>query len=135
MPEFKLVINNPKTGKSYSKAINLNIFDNKKVGEKLQGNSLGLDGYELEITGGADKTGIPMRKDFESSARKKALLVKGVGIKSKRKGMRKRKTIRGSIINSSIKQINLKIIKQGQKKLEEEFKLKEEKEEKNEAQS
>ena len=76
-----------------------------------------------------------MRKDFESSATKKALLAKGVGINSKRKGMRKRKTIRGSIINSSIKQINLKITKQGQKKLEEVFKLKEEKEEKNETQS
>jgi len=134
MPEFKLVINDPKTGKSYSKSINLDMFDNKKIGDKLQGNPLGLDGYELEITGGSDKSGFPLRKDFQSSARKRVLLTKGVGVNLKRKGMRKRKTIRGSMITSSIAQINLKISKQGQKKIEEVFKVKEEKKEKDETQ-
>ena len=130
MPEFKLNINDPKTGKSYSKLINLDIFDNRKIGDKIQGNSLGLDGYELQITGGSDKSGFPMRADFQSVARKKALLTKGPGVHIKRKGQRKRKTIRGSIISSTVSQINLKITKQGTKSIEEVFPQKEVKEEK-----
>lgn len=127
MPEFKLNINDPKTGKSYSKSINAEIFDNKKIGEKILGNPLGLDGYELEITGGSDKSGFPMRRDFQSVGRKRALLTKGPGINKMKKGKRKRKTIIGAIISSSIAQINLKIIKQGVKPMDEMFPKKEEK--------
>src|SRR3989344_6048136 len=127
MPEFKLVVNDPKTGKSYSKSINVEIFDNKKIGEKIQGNPIGLDGYELEITGGSDKSGFPMRKDFQSVGRKRALLTKGPGINKMKKGIRKRKTIRGAIVSPDIAQINLKIIKQGVKSMDEMFPKKEDK--------
>ncbi len=127
MPEFRLVINDPKTGKSYNRSINLDVFDNKKIGDKIQGNPLGLDGYELEIRGGSDKSGFPMRSDFLSTGRKRALLTKGQGINIKKKGLRKRKTIMGSIITANISQINLKIIKQGIKTIDEIFKIREEK--------
>ena len=124
MAEFKLVINNPKTGKSYSKMINADVLDSKKIGEKIQGNPIGLDGYELEITGGSDKAGFPMRYDLNTSVRKRILLSKGPGVNIKKKGIRKRKTIRGAIITSRIAQVNLKIAKEGTKRIEEIFNVK-----------
>ena len=37
----------------------------EKIMEKIDGNTLGLSGYELQITGGSDKSGFPMRRDIE----------------------------------------------------------------------
>lgn len=126
MPEFKLTISDPKTGKTYSHNIDTEVFKNKKIGDKINGNDLNLQGYELEITGGSDKAGFPMRPSFPSTIRKKLLLTKGPGIKIKRKGQRIRKSVRGNQVSLSISQINLKTIKSGNKSLEELFGKKEE---------
>jgi len=94
-------------------------FKRKKIGDKIDGKALGYDGYELEITGGSDNSGFPMRKDVEGIARKRILIVSGVGLRKKtRKGMRKRKTIAGNTISLKTAQINLKVIKYGKAKLE-----------------
>jgi small subunit ribosomal protein S6e len=136
MPEFKLNINDPKTGKSYSKVFDTETLENKKIKDKIQGNPFGLDGYELEITGGSDKSGFPMRHDLNISGRKKILLSKGPGVKIKRKGLRTRKTVMGNIITNTIKQINLKITTHGTKKIEDIFEAqKEEKGDSGEVQS
>ena len=55
-----------------------------------------------------------MRKDVQGTIRVRALL-------SKKKGYRERKTVRGNTIAEDIIQINLKVIKEGEKKLEEIF--------------
>ena len=131
---FKLVINNK--GKGYSKELNdteSQVFLNKKMKEKVSGNTFGFKNYEFEITGGSDKDGFPMRYDLPGAARKKLLLNKAPGVKIDRKGMRKRKTVRGNIIAEDIKQINLNVLKEGEKKLSEIFgKTEENKEEKTE---
>jgi len=113
MAEFKLIINDPKTGKSYKKVLETDAFRGKKIGNQVSGGEFGLKGYELEITGGSDKVGFPMRKDNEGVHRKKALLTKGLGMKKKRKGLRLRRTIAGNTIHAGISQINLKITKYG----------------------
>jgi small subunit ribosomal protein S6e len=125
MAEFKLVINDPKTGRSYSKAITTDVFKGKKIKDKIKGDEIGLTGYELEITGGSDKDGFPMRYDLEIPGRKKILVSKGPCVKIRRKGLRKRKTVRGNLISLNISQINLKIIKEGSKKPNEIFKVEE----------
>ena len=129
---FKLVINNK--GKGYSKELSETegqAFLNKKMKEKISGNTFGFKNYEFEITGGSDKDGFPMRYDLPGAARKKLLLNKAPGVKIDRKGMRKRKTVRGNIIAEDIKQINLNVLKEGEKKLSEIFgKTEENKEEK-----
>ena len=128
MAELRFVINDVKTGKSYQKALDTPDFEGKQVGEKIKGELIGLDGYELEITGGSDYAGFPMRKDISSSSRKKALLTKGVGMKKiEQKGIRKRKTVCGNRIHDKTVQVNLKVLKEGPKKLEEIFKKEEEK--------
>ena len=131
---FKLVITNK--GKGYCKELSETegqAFLNKKMKEKISGNTFGFKNYEFEITGGSDKDGFPMRYDLPSAARKKLLLNKAPGVKIDRKGMRKRKTVRGNIIAEDIKQINLNVLKEGEKKLSEIFgKTEENKEEKTE---
>ncbi len=123
MTEFKLTINDPKTGKSYSKTVDTTIFKTKKIGNVIEGDSLGLKGYHLEITGGSDSSGFPMRKDLEGIAKKRALLIKGTGVRIT-EGIRKRKTIRGSTVSLSTTQVNLKVKTYGPKSLEEIFGIK-----------
>ena len=124
MVEFKINISDTKTGKSYKKVVSeteANLFKGKKLGEKISGNSFGLSGYELQITGGSDRQGFAMRIDIDGTGRKKPLIVSGVGAKKKEKGIKQRRTIRGNIIDEHIAQINLKVVKEGSKKLEEIF--------------
>ena len=118
MVELRVVINNPKTGKTYQKVLEDNPFINSKIGSKISGEQLGLTGYELEITGGSDIAGFPMRKDMNGTGRKKALLTKGPGIHLKVRGMRKRKTVVANLITEETAQINSKITKSGSKSIE-----------------
>jgi len=127
MTEFKLTINDTKTGKSYSKTVDTVAFKNKKIGDAVEGEGLGLKGYELEITGGSDSSGFPLRKDLEGITKKKALLIKGPG-KRTRIGIRTRKTVRGNAITLSTTQVNLKVKSYGPKSLEETFGIKKEEE-------
>lgn len=85
----------------------------KQIGETIQGDTLGFTGYELEITGGSDYCGFPMRKDVQGFARKKILAVKGIGMKQKAPGIRQKKTVCGNTIHPKIAQINVKVLKEG----------------------
>ncbi|MBW2990954.1 30S ribosomal protein S6e [Candidatus Woesearchaeota archaeon] len=126
--EFKLSIGDPKTGKTVKKVISdkqAEVFLKKRIGEKLNGDDIGFAGYEFEITGGSDYCGFPMRRDVRGTARKRILIVSGVGIrknKKSRKGKKIRRTVAGNTIYSRTAQINLKILKYGAKPLAEEKK-------------
>jgi small subunit ribosomal protein S6e len=129
MAEIKLNIGDPKTGKTYK----LEVKDDqakpligKYIGQKIKGELIDLTGYEFEITGGSDSCGFPMRRDARGPGRKKVLITGGVGLNSKRKGMRKRRTVAGSTIYDKTAQINLKILKMGSKPLAPEEEKKEE---------
>ena len=126
MSEVKFVINDPKTGKSYQKVLEDNPYLNRKVGDKVPGNEIGLNDYELEIRGGSDKSGCPIRYDMPGFGKRKALLSSGPCIKGLSKGKRIRKTVVGNVINNDIVQINLKVLNYGSKPLEELFPKKEE---------
>jgi len=121
MSEFKIVISDPKTGKSYQREAKDDSaagFTGLKIGHTVKGELIDLTGYEFEITGGSDKSGFPMRKDLPGSGRKKILAVSGVGLKKKDKGIKQRKTVCGNTIGTNTAQINLKIVKQGKTPLE-----------------
>lgn len=126
---FKLVVSDPKTRRTYQKEVPQKESGllNRKIGDKVKGDFLGLAGYELQITGGSDKDGFPMRPDIQGTARKRVLLTGGPGFHPKRKGERRRKSVRGNTISPDIVQVNTKIVKYGAKKLEEIFGKKEEK--------
>ncbi|MCS7097607.1 MAG: 30S ribosomal protein S6e [Candidatus Methanomethyliaceae archaeon] len=110
MVEFKLVISNPEDGTS--KALNVKdemaqIFIGLKIGDHVDGEVFGHPGKKLVITGGSDKSGIPMRPDIPGGAKKYILLSGPPGYHPKRKGERRRKLVRGNMITEDIVQINL----------------------------
>lgn len=120
MVSFKLVISDPKTGKSFQREVkeqSARPFIGLKVGATVKGEAFELAGYEFEITGGSDYCGFPMRKDVTGTGRKRILAVSGTGIKKGRKGMKQRKTVCGNTIHVKISQVNLKILKYGKEKL------------------
>ena len=128
---MKIVMSDPKTGKSYQKELNKDVeprFYSKRIGDSFNGELIELPGYEFKITGGSDKSGFPMRPEIRGRKRKKVLLTKGIGFKENRKGLRKKKSVRGHTINEEIAQINTKITKYGSAKLDELFKKEEKKE-------
>lgn len=126
---FKLVVSDPKTKRTYQKEVSQKESGliGRKIRDKAKGDFLGLPGYELEITGGSDKQGFPMRFDVQGTARKRVLLTGGPGFHPKTKGERRRKSVRGNTISPEIIQVNAKITKYGSKKLEEIFRKPKEK--------
>ena len=127
---FKINISDK--GKTFKLETETEFLVGKKIGDKIPGSEIKpeLEGYELEITGTTDFAGFPGKQDVEGQALKKVLLKKGWGMHNKQKGLRLRKTVRGSVISKDIIQINLKVIKSGSKKLEEVFPKAEKAEEK-----
>ncbi|MGM5481460.1 MAG: 30S ribosomal protein S6e [Nanobdellota archaeon] len=122
MAETKVNIGDKKTKKTYNKTLSeeqMNQFIGKKIGDTIKGDILELQGYEFEIMGGSDSTGIPMRRDVMGPTRKRILITGGVGMKKgDRKGMRKRKLVAGNTIHEKTAQINLKVTKQGKDPIE-----------------
>jgi len=120
--ELKIVISEPKTGKSYQKIVkdaDAKRFAGLKIGDVVRGEIMNLPGYQFEITGGSDFAGFPMRKDLPGTLRKKILAVSGIGVKKKRRGMKQRKTVAGNTVHEKTSQVNLKVVKEGKAPLEE----------------
>jgi small subunit ribosomal protein S6e len=90
-----------------------------RIGETFSGGIIGLDGYELEITGGSDKDGFPMRKSIEGTERKRILLEDGSGIQEEEDGVKRRKSVRGNTVSNQLQQLNTKVAESGEKSVEE----------------
>ncbi|MCW1298470.1 MAG: 30S ribosomal protein S6e [Candidatus Parvarchaeota archaeon] len=125
---MKIVISDPKSGKSFQRELSKEEEEKlygKKIGEIVKGEVLNLPGYELQITGGSDKSGFPMRSDVHGSRKVKVLLSSPPGFKPRKKGERRRKSVRGNVVSAEIVQLNTKVVKEGEKKLDEIFVKKE----------
>ena len=130
MAEFKAVISDPKDGKSYQTPVtghHANSLIGKRIGDVVDGIFVGLPGYKLEITGGSDKDGFPMRKDLPGPRRKKLLLSKSIGFNALEGGLRRRKNVRGNTVAPDTLQINFKIFQHGAKPVSEIIKKEEKK--------
>ena len=107
MTNFKLTIAD-KTGKSITKELkdkDANPLLGLQLENEVDASTVGLAG-KIKITGGSDKSGVPMRSDIHGGARKYILLSKGIGLRNAEKGQRIRKLIRGNTISEEIYQIN-----------------------------
>lgn len=91
----------------------------KEIGDEINGGIIGLDGYTLEITGGSDREGFPMRKSLEGTARRRRLIEDGQGIDEEREGVRRRKSVRGRQVSQEIQQLNTRVKEKGDKTVEE----------------
>ena len=109
MTNFKLTISDVK-GKSITKELkdsDANTLLGLQLGNETDASIVGLKG-KLKLTGGSDKSGVPMRNDIHGSARKYVLLSKGVGLQAAEIGQRIRKLMRGNTVSEEIYQINCK---------------------------
>lgn len=110
MAQFKLVISDPKTTKSEVlevKDASAQALVGRKIGDVVDGAAIGYSG-KIVITGGSDRAGFPMRADVLGGGKNYVLLSRGVGLRSKESGGKKRKLVRGSIITEEVYQINVK---------------------------
>ncbi|MEK6908779.1 MAG: S6e family ribosomal protein [Nanoarchaeota archaeon] len=129
---FKLNISDK--GKAWKVESSAESLIGKKINEELDGSDLSesLSGYTLKITGGTDSSGFPHKSDVQGSELKRVILTKGWGMHKKPrragkkklqtfKGLRLRKTVRGTQISEKSAQINMIVIKHGSKSLQELF--------------
>merc|ERR1719384_1143024 len=89
----------------------------KRMSDQVDGGELGDDfkGYVFMITGGNDKQGFPMKQGILTTQRVKLLFSKGHScFRERRKGQRKRKSVRGCIVSQEIAVLNLVILKKGE---------------------
>lgn len=109
LANFKLTISDIK-GKSVSKELkdsDANPLLGLQLGNETDAAIVGLNG-KLKLTGGSDKSGVPMRNDIHGAARKYVLLSKGVGLQDAETGQRVRKLMRGNTVSEEIYQVNCK---------------------------
>jgi len=96
----------------------LRIFYEKRMGAEVEVDLLGDDwkGYILRITGGNDKQGFPMKQGVLANVRVRLLLSKGHSCyRPRRTGERKRKSVRGCIVDANMSVLSLVVVKKGEK--------------------
>jgi len=115
---FKLVIGDSKTKRTYKaelKSPDADQLFGKKVGDTFRGELIGLQGFELQITGGTDRAGFGIYKNLDGVGRRRLLLrgAPNYHVPKKFKGKLEKKTVRANTIANDIAQINCKITKWG----------------------
>ncbi|TQQ81633.1 30S ribosomal protein S6e [Halonotius roseus] len=113
MAEFQVAVADPRDGQTYQHEVDgqdANRFLGRELGEEVDGGAVGLDSYTLELTGGSDETGRPMREDVPGAQIRERLLEGGVGFNPSRNGERKRITVRGRQISEATAQVNATIV-------------------------
>jgi small subunit ribosomal protein S6e len=115
MAKFKVIVSDPQAGTS--KVVEVEEaraapFIGKKIGETMDGAVVDMPGAKMQLMGGSDKDGVPMRPNVHGGVRRAVVLSGGVGFNPKKEGQRKRKAVRGNIITDEIVQINAKLVDQ-----------------------
>ena len=118
MAKFKVIVSDPETGTS--KVVELEEartvpFIGRRIGETIDGAVVDLPAHKLQIRGGSDKDGVPMRPNVHGGVRRRVVLSGGVGFNATKGGERKRKAVRGNVITDDIVQINMKIVEKPNK--------------------
>lgn len=116
MADFQVVVADPTDGATYQLEVDeqdANRFIGRTIGEEVDGGAVGLSGATLEITGGSDTSGRPMRSDVSGQDTKAVLLTGGTGYKPQVDGERRRVTVRGNEVGDETRQINVKIVDDG----------------------
>jgi len=121
MAKFKVIVSDPQAGTS--KVVELEEaraapFIGRRLGETLDGSAVDLPAHTVQILGGSDKDGVPMRGNVHGGVRRRVVLSGGAGFNPKNSGERKRKTVRGNVITDEIVQINMKIVERPAKPAE-----------------
>jgi small subunit ribosomal protein S6e len=122
---MKLNISNPATGAQKLIDIEddkkLRPFMDKRVSQEVDASCLGNEwkGYVVRISGGNDKQGFPMKQGILTNNRVRLLLRKGVSCyRERRSGERRRKSVRGCVVDSNLSVLALVIVKKGEQEID-----------------
>jgi len=117
---MKLNVSYPTTGQQKLFEVvdehKLRIFYEKRMGTEVEADSLGDEwkGYILRISGGNDKQGFPMKQGVLTNSRVRLLLSAGHSCyRPRRDGERKRKSVRGCIVDANLSVLALVVVKKG----------------------
>ncbi|MFQ6053748.1 MAG: 30S ribosomal protein S6e [Candidatus Bathyarchaeia archaeon] len=108
-----LIVSDPETGTSRKVEIEdarMSSLIGRRIGEVLDGSIANLPGHKIQLTGGTDKDGIPMRPDIHGGVKAGYILSGGVGFKPKNPGERRRKIVRGNTVTAETIYLNFKIV-------------------------
>ncbi|KAG5881930.1 hypothetical protein JTB14_034288 [Gonioctena quinquepunctata] len=98
----------------------IRIFYEKRMGQEVEADLLGDEwkGYILKIAGGNDKQGFPMKQGVLTNSRVRLLLSKGHSCyRPRRTGERKRKSVRGCIVDGNLSVLALVIVRKGDQEI------------------
>lgn len=110
MTDFKITVSDS-AGRSMTKELRDdegNALLGRTIGSSVDASMAGFSGT-MRITGGSDRSGVPMRQDVHGSARKYVLLSRGVGLRESERGKRVRKLVRGNQVSEEIYQVNCRL--------------------------
>lgn len=122
---MKLNISYPATGSQKVVEIDdenkLRSFYEKRISQEVEGDVLGEEfkGYLFKISGGNDKQGFPMKQGVLTSQRVRLLLADGHSCyRPRKRGERKRRSVRGCVVSSDLSVLNLVVVKKGEAEIE-----------------
>jgi len=113
MAKFKIIVSDPETGTSKvvePEETRAAPLIGRRIGEVIDGSVVDLQGHKVQIMGGSDKDGFPMRRDVHGGVRRRVILSGGIGFNPQNEGERRRKTVRGNVITDEVVQLNMKIV-------------------------
>lgn len=115
MTDLRVVVSDPETGDSHQVTVDDSTpFVGHGIGDEVDGDAVGLSGYTVEITGGSDDTGRPMRGDVDGGGIEEILVSGGVGFEPERDGERRRVSVRGREVGEATVQLNTRVVEQGE---------------------
>lgn len=122
---MKLNISNPATGAQ--KLIDIEDekkvrpFFDKRISQEVDASCLGNEwkGYIVRVSGGNDKQGFPMKQGILTNNRVRLLMKRGMSCyRERRSGERRRKSVRGCIVDSNLSVLSLVIVKKGEQEID-----------------
>lgn len=122
---MKLNISNPATGAQKLIDIDddkkLRPFMDKRISQEVDASCLGNEwkGYVVRISGGNDKQGFPMKQGILTNNRVRLLMARGTSCyRERRSGERRRKSVKGCIVDQNLSVLSLVIVKKGEEEID-----------------